>query len=390
MQFSYDYSLMEEFILSKSGVLFAVKVENFWLLGDSIKYEECFLSFKTAIEKNLKFKTFFQDQNTFFIVCNDKNAGCEDITQDLTKLGFDLFGVYLIFSVGCASFEQEKPRDIVHRALKASALVRYEYQSTLCDHDCKDYADKFCSLCQKSACLYQALQKKDVYFAFQPVIDIKEKKVLFHEVLLRIKDQEVIHEFISASEKTGLILAVDKFVITEVVKLMQESPDLVLSVNVSIVSISNKKWVSDILFLFKSVPQIANRVILEITESNIIRDYKSVFDFIFKFMSIGCKVALDDFGKNPCLQFIEVEKLAVEFIKLDGDFAKGILSNTNIKILSDAVAKIARNQNVKVIAEFVESKEIAEAFEYMGINYMQGDYFGKALPRLQKSLGVDE
>ena len=89
---------MEEFILSKSGVLFAVKVENFWLLGDSIKYEECFLSFKTAIEKNLKFKTFFQDQNTFFIVCNDKNAGCEDITQDLTKLGFDLFGVYLIVS----------------------------------------------------------------------------------------------------------------------------------------------------------------------------------------------------------------------------------------------------------------------------------------------------
>ena len=47
-------------------------------------------------------------------------------------------------------------------------------------------ADKFCSLCQKSACLYQALQKKDVYFAFQPVIDIKEKKVLFHEVLLSI------------------------------------------------------------------------------------------------------------------------------------------------------------------------------------------------------------
>ena len=79
-----------------------------------------------------------------------------------------------------------------------------------------------------------------------------------------------------------------------------------------IVSISNKKWVSDILFLFKSVPQIANRVILEITESNIIRDYKSVFDFIFKFMSIGCKVALDDFGKNPCLQLIEVEKLAVQ------------------------------------------------------------------------------
>ena len=388
MCFSYNYSLVQKIISIKSGILFAIKIENFWISNNNSKYEKSILIFKEKLKEDLSLDIFRHDYNTLFVLCNQAEIQQDGIHKSLIDIGFKAFGFYMILSVGYTYFFDEKPNDIIYNALQANALTYNTAKSKLCQQECKNKIKELAIASQKSTALYNALQNKELKLAFQPIVNIAKSEILFHEVLLRIDGQDAIHDFILAAEKTGLIFAIDQFVGTQSVYLMQETPDLKLSINVSAISINDSHWVDKMFSFFKSVPQIAKRTILEITENHIFNDYKGVFDFIFKFKSIGCQIAIDDFGQNFYLPFLNLEKLSANFIKLDRGFAKEITENKNIAIFTEAIVKVAENSGIKIIGEFVENQEILKFFKNMGINYMQGNYFGKASLQLQTSLNI--
>ncbi len=90
-----------------------------------------------------------------------------------------------------------------------------------------------------------------------------------------------------------------------------------------------------------------------------------------KLTDLGFRFALDDFGSGMA-SFSYLSRLPVQFVKIDGEFVKGILGGPAGGVIVEAVAKVARAMNMQTIAESVEDDEVIHHLKSMGIDYAQG------------------
>ncbi len=86
--------------------------------------------------------------------------------------------------------------------------------------------------------------------------------------------------------------------------------------------------------------------------------------------------ALDDFGSGLS-SFAYLKTLPVDFLKIDGFFVKDINDDPIDYAMVKSINDIGHEMGIKTIAEFVESKQILEKLEMLGVDYVQGYYFGK-------------
>jgi len=91
--------------------------------------------------------------------------------------------------------------------------------------------------------------------------------------------------------------------------------------------------------------------------------------------SKGCLIAIDDFGSGYS-NFVNIEYLKADIIKIDGSIIRGLKSPILLQFLI-GLNEIALKNNIKTVAEFVENKEVFEQLKNLGVNYSQGYYFGK-------------
>ncbi len=122
--------------------------------------------------------------------------------------------------------------------------------------------------------------------------------------------------------------------------------------------------------------QVADKIIIELTESEGIKNYQEVSRFIKDIKAMGCQIAIDDFGTGYS-NFTHMIHLDVDYLKIDGSIIQNILTDKNSEIVVRTLVDFAGQLNIKTIAEFVDSKEIYEKVKQLGINYTQGYYFGK-------------
>lgn len=142
------------------------------------------------------------------------------------------------------------------------------------------------------------------------------------------------------------------------------------SINLMIEDIKNEKTIN---FLFNKLVQTntANRIILEIVESEGIEKFEEVGDFIRKAKSLGCRVAIDDFGTGYS-NFEYIIKLNVDFLKIDGSLIKNIHINENIKLTVSTIVNFAKVLGIKTVAEYVHCQEVQDVVEFLGIDFSQG------------------
>jgi EAL domain-containing protein (putative c-di-GMP-specific phosphodiesterase class I) len=93
----------------------------------------------------------------------------------------------------------------------------------------------------------------------------------------------------------------------------------------------------------------------------------------------GCKVSIDDFGSGYS-NFTNMLKFNIDYIKIDGSLIEKLNSDQNVRNMVRGLLVYAHNANMKVIAEFVSSEELSEAVKELGIDYMQGYYYGEPKP----------
>lgn len=228
--------------------------------------------------------------------------------------------------------------------------------------------------------VHKALERRDVLLAFQPVVQaVEHGQVAFYEGLIRILDRtgRVIpaRDFIETVETTELGRIIDCLALEMGLIALAEAPDLRLSINMSARSIGYPRWKKTLEQGLAREATVAERLILEITESSamIMPDLVSVF--MRELQAKGIAFALDDFGAGYTA-FRYLREFYFDILKIDGQFIRGIADNPDNQVLAQALIAIAQHFDMFTVAENVETARDAAWLAAAGVDCMQGFAFG--------------
>ncbi|AOZ68392.1 diguanylate phosphodiesterase [Rhodobacter xanthinilyticus] len=226
----------------------------------------------------------------------------------------------------------------------------------------------------------EAVERRDVLLAFQPVVQTKRPdRPAFYEGLIRVLDRNgrVIpaKDFIDTVETTELGRKIDCLALEMGLYSLTQDPNLRLAVNMSARSIGYPEWMKTLNKGLALDETAAERLILEITESSAMRMPELVTVFMQDLQARGVSFALDDFGAGYT-SFRYLREFYFDILKIDGQFIQDIASNPDNRVLTEALISVAQHFDMFTVAEGVEKAEDAALLTELGIDCMQGYYFG--------------
>ena len=228
--------------------------------------------------------------------------------------------------------------------------------------------------------IISALKESRIHLAFQPIVDATTHNIEFYEALIRLESDEgsviAAGEFIDIAQELGLIRLVDHHALDLVLEILINNPDARLSFNVSNETACDPEWLSKLASAAKSHPNLAARLIVEITESHAVESLAESSRFISSLHDLGFRVALDDFGAGYT-SFKNLKELDFDLIKIDGHFALKLDENPENAGFIKALVDLAKLTNAKTVIEWVEDTASADNFRNWGLDYLQGYKFGK-------------
>lgn len=231
----------------------------------------------------------------------------------------------------------------------------------------------------------QAIALQEVTLAYQPIMQAREpNKVAFYEGLVRVLDEtgKIIpaHKFIDAVEATELGRQLDTLALAEGLRTLHENPELRLSINMSVRTIQCRQWHRTLNRWLSRDGLIAERLIIEITESSAMKAPDAVASFMKKLQAKGISFALDDFGDGfTALRYFK--DFSFDILKIDGQFIQGIAHDPDNRALTAALVSIAQHFNMLTVAEFVDDQEDADTLISLGLDCLQGYHFAKPTTR---------
>lgn len=225
-----------------------------------------------------------------------------------------------------------------------------------------------------------ALDNEQAMLAFQPIVSSSHPdKVAFYEGLIRIRDAtgRIIpaQDFISSVESTEIGRRIDCLALELGLRELQAEPGIRLSINLSALSIGYEPWLKVLNAGLARDETIAERLILEITESTAITVPELVMKFMDQLQARGVSFALDDFGAGYT-SFRYLRDFFFDILKIDGHFVQGVHADRDNQVLLSALANIGKHFEMITVAEAVEHPADAEFLRSLGIDCMQGFLFG--------------
>lgn len=210
--------------------------------------------------------------------------------------------------------------------------------------------------------------------AYQPVVNAGDEGVSFYESLIRMIDRNgkmvPAAEFVPVLEELGFARMADRFAIRSAIEELAQYPEIILSVNVSNWSLIDPQWLRCVSALLLGQPDLASRLIVEVTESTAMQNLEKAKAVIQSLQSLGCRVALDDFGAGYT-SFKQIKDLNVDIIKIDQHFVRHSQSEENILFIK-ALQSLADAMTIQTVAEGAESEREVALLQEMGVSYIQG------------------
>ncbi len=225
-----------------------------------------------------------------------------------------------------------------------------------------------------------AVRHGDVLLAFQPVVQAaRPDRIAFHEGLIRVLDDtgRIIPamEFIEQVEEMEVGRMLDCLAIEKGIKALVEEPSLRLSINMSARSIGYPRWMAALDRGLRQDDTVAERLILEVTETSAMNVPELVVAFMNEVQARGVSFALDDFGAG-FTSFRYLKQFSFDLLKIDGQFIRGVARDADNQVLTQALIAIARQFDMFTVAECVERPEDAAWLTAQGIDCLQGYYYG--------------
>jgi diguanylate cyclase (GGDEF)-like protein len=226
------------------------------------------------------------------------------------------------------------------------------------------------------ACLRDSLFK----LAFQPISDARTGEVVMHEALLRMSDSTgaliTAAHLVPIAEQLGLVRLIDRAVLQLALNTLETYPDSKLSVNISATTANDPRWNAQLLEMIAAVPELACRLILEVTETTALGDVNALRDFMKAVRAAGCGIALDDFGAGYT-SYRNIKELPLSHIKLDGTYCRNLSDSSSNRLFVESLVKLASALDLKIIAEWVETESDAQILRDFGVHFLQGHYWGE-------------
>lgn len=279
-------------------------------------------------------------------------------------------------------------RAAIDRAYFAKSTLKNSYKS-----DYAVYEDKIgSSLIEVKKIeddMYRALNEREFKIYLQPKVNLQTGVISGAEALVRWEHPKFgllsPDKFIPIFEKNGFIVNLDKFVFEEVCsnirKWLRLGYDVVpVSVNVSRDHFLNSNFVREYNKI-KEKYEISDKLVeIEITESVVFSNdsEEEVFTVMRRFRDDGFEISMDDFGSGySCLGLLK--EMPIDTLKLDKMFLNNIEEYSSQIIVSNIV-NMAKNLNLNVVSEGVETSMQADFLRDIGCDMAQGFVFAKPVP----------
>ncbi|HXL67012.1 MAG TPA: bifunctional diguanylate cyclase/phosphodiesterase [Xanthobacteraceae bacterium] len=226
-----------------------------------------------------------------------------------------------------------------------------------------------------------ALNERRIFIAYEPVVTARDRRPAFYECLMRVHRADGgmlgANEIVPVAERLGLVRLLDHRVLELVIEEMAAAPLLQASVNASPGSTTDPDWWAGLESLLRAHSGIAERLIIEITESAVISDVDYTRGFVARAKDLGCRIAIDDFGAG-FTSFRNLRKLGVDVVKIDGAFVQNMLRSDDDRAFVRTLVELGQRLNLVTVAEWVQDERAAKLLEEWGCNYLQGALVGLA------------
>jgi diguanylate cyclase (GGDEF)-like protein len=226
-----------------------------------------------------------------------------------------------------------------------------------------------------------ALNERRIFLAYEPVVSAADRRPAFYECLMRIRRNDgtlvAAHEIVPVAERLGLVRLLDHRVLELVVEELAGAPALQASLNVSPASTSDPDWWAGLGSLLRAHGDVAQRLIVEITETAAIQDVDDTRGFVARAKDLGCRIAIDDFGAGYT-SFRNLRKLGVDLVKIDGAYVADLLRSEDDRVFVRTLLELAKRLKLATVAEWVQSEQAAGVLEAWGCDYLQGALIGLA------------
>jgi len=234
--------------------------------------------------------------------------------------------------------------------------------------------------------LEEGLRNNDLFLNFQPKINLSTRAICGVEVLARWQSPEKgfipPDVFIPIAEKTGLILPFTLWVLNGAMRQCREcryeGKELSIAINIS----ANILHDSSLLELGTRTMKIwgiePTHLILEVTESAMIKDPRLSLETLQRLQDIGISIAIDDFGTGYS-SLAYLKKLPVSELKIDKSFVLNMMNDRDDAMIVQSIIDMAHNFGISVTAEGVEDEATLEQLIEMGCDYAQGFYMGRPM-----------
>lgn len=290
------------------------------------------------------------------------------------------FGLY-------SNVSRELPISVIcDNALMAIEGVKYQYNSsfTVYDEAVRQRLQREKTIQDMSEL---ALSERQFQVYFQAKHDLAADKTGGAEALVRWTSPELGFmnpgEFIPLFEKNGFIAKLDAYMLEETCKILKSWIDsgssvVPISVNVSRADFEKENLAQSITSLVDKYSVPHNLIHLEVTESAYIENPEIIVNTVKELKEAGFIVELDDFGSGYS-SFTVITDIMPDIIKLDMSIVRN-LGFENERIVITHILAMAKDLNMKTVAEGVETKEQVKILSNMGCEYAQGYYYSKPLP----------
>ncbi len=232
-----------------------------------------------------------------------------------------------------------------------------------------------------------ALKNKEFFPVYQPLFDITQQRYMGAELLLRWynEDDELVMPdfFIEEAEASGLIVPITLHIVAIAFKearlILSNYPDFYLSINISYPHLIDPQFFPQFYLLMQEFELTPKQILFEITERAILnKDDESCMQRLNELKEKGFALAVDDYGTGYA-SISYLQNFPFDHLKIDKIFIQAIGTKAITESLNDAIIQMAKDLNLIIIAEGVETEEQFNYLSANGVRFLQGWYFSKAV-----------
>ena len=380
---------------NKSHAVYFVDLDNFKTVNDTLghEYGDSLLihtaKILTSIGENSMLARAGGDE---FLIFRENIASKEEALEyadNIIKrfndpIEIDGEFIYLSMSIGIAIYPDNglspnaliKNADIAMYRSKDTGKNKY----TLFDSKMEEELNRNTSIIEV---LRGAIENRDIYLQYQPLIELATNTIIGFEALMRIRSDTLgfltPEEFIPVAEESGLIIELSAWLIREACRFNKMLIDHGITprrvaVNISSLQINRPGFVEFLSDVLDETGLPPEYLVIEITESTLVSSIVDASELLHNLQKLGVKISLDDFGTGySSLNYLT--KMPIDTLKIDKSFIDNICTNKKDARIAESIIGLAHSLKIKVVAEGVETKEQLELLREKKCDIVQGYVF---------------